>query len=344
MENRSHALIAGSFVLLLTAMLIALALWLTRDTAMQYTYQLTTREAVSGLQAQAAVRFRGVPVGKVSAIGFDPQVRGQVLITISTNEGAPITTSTYAMLGFQGVTGLAFIQLEDGGESSVLLATDDKKPARIPLRAGFFSRLTDQGTGILQQVEETSRRLNQLLATDNQKALFAAVQDIGQSAKSFNTAASSFGQFSANANRILDAQFGPERMNLPKLAEELNASLKTLQATAQTVNATAEEFKNASSDLRQLSKTLGAAVTQTAGQANATLVKVGQSADALTTATQNLTSTTLPRLNRATDEASRAATAVGRLSATLNETPQALIFGTPAAPGPGEAGFVAPVK
>ena len=344
MENRSHALIAGSFVLLVTAMLIALALWLTRDTAMQFTYQLSTREAVSGLQPQAPVRFRGVPVGKVSAIGFDPQKRGQVLITISTNEGAPITTSTYAMLGFQGVTGLAFIQLEDGGESSLPLATDDKNPARIPLRAGFLSRLTDQGAGILQQVEETSRHLNQLLAPDNQKALFAAVQDIGQSAKNFNTAASSFQQFSANANRILDAQFGPERMNLPQLVEALNASLKTLQATAQTVNATADEFKQASTELRQVSKTLGSAVTQTAGQANATLEKVGQSADALTAATHSLTTSALPRLNRATDEASRAAQALGRLSATLNETPQALIYGTGAAPGPGEAGFVSPLK
>ena len=344
MENRSHALIAGSFVLLVTAMLIALALWLTRDTATHSTYQLTTREAVSGLQPQATVRFRGVPVGKVSSIGFDPQVRGQVLITISTTENAPITTSTYAMLGFQGVTGLAFIQLEDGGESSALLATDDKKPARIPLRAGFLSRLTDQGSGILQQVEETSRRMNQLLAPDNQKALFAAVQDIGQSAKGFNTAASTFQQFSANANRILDAQFGPERMNLPKLVDELNASLKTLQTTSQTVGATADEFKKASVELRQVSQSLNAAVAQTSGQAGATLEKMGQSADALTSATQNLTGTALPRLNRATEEASRAAKAVGRLSTTLNETPQALLYGTGATPGPGEPGFAIPVK
>ncbi len=337
MENRSHALIAGSFVLLVTAMLVALALWLTRDTEKQFTYQITTREAVSGLQPQAAVRFRGVPVGKVTAIGFDPQVRGQVLITISTNEGAPITTSTYAMLGFQGVTGLAYVQLEDAGESSVLLATNDKNPARIPLRAGFLSRLIDQASGILLQVEESSRSLNLLLAPDNQKILFGAVQDIGQSAKSFNTAATTFQQFSSNANRILDAQFGPERMNLPKLVDELNTSLKTLQATSQTVGATAEEFKKAS-------QSLSTAITQTAGQTGATLEKIGQSADALTSATQNLTTSALPRLNRATDEASRAAKAVGRLSATLNETPQALIFGTPAAPGPGEPGFMVPAK
>ena len=126
-------------------------------------------------------------------------------------------------------------------------------------------------------------------------------------------------------------------MNLPKLVDELNTSLKTLQATSQTVGATAEEFKKAS-------QSLSTAITQTAGQTGATLEKIGQSADALTSATQNLTTSALPRLNRATDEASRAAKAVGRLSATLNETPQALIFGTPAAPGPGEPGFVVPVK
>ena len=44
---------------------------------------MSTRETISGLQPQAQVRFRGVPVGKVEFIGFDHKIKGNVLIRIS---------------------------------------------------------------------------------------------------------------------------------------------------------------------------------------------------------------------------------------------------------------------
>eukprot|EP01041_Mallomonas_annulata_P033913 gene33913-56596_t len=94
-------------------MLAGLAVWLTRDNANYEQYELSTRDGVSGLQPQAAVRYKGVAVGKVTRIGFDPQVTGNVLIRIAVNEQAPISPTTFAVLGYQGVTGLAHVQLDD---------------------------------------------------------------------------------------------------------------------------------------------------------------------------------------------------------------------------------------
>ena len=65
MENKAHALAAGIFVLLVSAMLVAMAVWLTRDTGEHRVYEISSPEAVNGLQSQAAVRYRGVAVGKV---------------------------------------------------------------------------------------------------------------------------------------------------------------------------------------------------------------------------------------------------------------------------------------
>ena len=335
MENKSHALAAGAFVLGVAALLVALAIWLTRDTVMHRDYELSSREAVTGLQPQAGVRFRGVSVGKVTAIGFDPANRGNVLIRISTDESAPITRSTFATLGFQGVTGLAFIQLDDTGESKDALAVPSSGVARIPMRPGLLSKLTDQGTNLLAQVEETSRRLNLLLDTDNQKILFNSVQGIGQAAQGMGQAATSIQQFSVNANKILDAQFGPQKMDLPKLVAELNVTLKAMQATSASVGDSADEARDSAREFKRLST----AMTKPGGA----LDKLTDGGDALVSMGQSLNANTLPRLNRTSEEASRAVRQLGRAVGTVTDNPQALVFGNGAPlPGPGEVGFVPP--
>ena len=175
MENKSHALAAGTFVLLLLALLITLAVWLTRDSRQLRVFELASHDAVTGLQPQASVRFKGVPVGKVTAIDLDPQSGAQVLVRIAISDQTPITKSTFATLGFQGVTGLAFVQLDDSGESSEALQSSERKPHRIPMRPGLLSKLSDQGEQILSQLEETTRRVNLLLASANQQNLMSAV-------------------------------------------------------------------------------------------------------------------------------------------------------------------------
>ena len=335
MENKSHAIAAGSFVLLVAALLVAMAIWLTRDTSATRIYDLSTREAVTGLQPQAGVRFRGVAVGKVVSIGFDTVTPGNVLIRISTDDAAPITRSTFGTLGFQGVTGLAFIQLDDGGESKEPLPTSENAVARIPMRPGLLAKLTEQGTALMTQVEEASRRLNQMLAPDNQKIVFTAVQDIGQAAVSLE-------QFSANANRILTAQFGPERMNLPQLAKDMSVALKSLQATGDRVGSNVDRMGASADEIKQMASeisTVAKSVTQPGG----VIDKLNEGVQSLSGAGQTLSGSTLPRLNRAADEAARVARQVGRTADAVSDNPQSLIYGNgPATPGPGEPGFTPP--
>ena len=163
MENKAHAIAAGAFVLGLVAVLVALVVWLTRDNTVRNIYELSTRDAVSGLQPQAMVRYRGIAVGKVASIDFDPKVKGNVRVRITVDERVPLTTSTYATLSYQGVTGLAFIALDDKGESQVALVPDNDNPPRIPLKPSVLAQLQDRGEAIINQIEEVTKRANTLL-------------------------------------------------------------------------------------------------------------------------------------------------------------------------------------
>ncbi len=317
MENKSHALAAGTFVVLLLALVIALSVWLTRDTRDLQTYELSSPDAVTGLQPQASVRYKGVNIGKVTAIALDPQKIGNVLIQVAIDTQAPITESTFGTLGFQGVTGLAFVQLDDEGQSTVLLPPSDGAPTRIPMRPGLLTKLTDQGEDLLAKLVTGTERVNTLLSDDNQKALRSTIDNLGQ-------AAAGLQQLTASTNKAL-----------PQFLEDSRATLKVIQDTSERVGDSADEAKRSAASFKQTTERMNAK--------DGTLDQLARGVETLALTGQALNTATLPRLNRAVEDTARAARQVSRAVNTVNDNPQSLIFGQgPIAPGPGEAGFTAP--
>ena len=321
MENKAHALAAGIFVVLLSALLLALAAWLTRDTGHRDIYEISTRETVTGLAPQAPVRYRGVDVGKVDTIGFDTKAAGNVLVRLEVDSAAPITSETFATLGFQGVTGLSFVQLDDSGKQAARLVPNNDAPPRIPLRPGFLTKLQDKGEKILDQVEQATARINQVLADPNQKRLAAALDNVGQ-------AAASVSQLSTSMTSLMNAQFGPDKMNLPSFVKNADATLASLRGTSEAA------------------KTAVAEIGKTAQRLNVKdgpVDRLAEGAEGLAHAADSFNAATLPRLNRVTEDTSRAVRQLSRTVNGINDNPQSLIFGSgPAPPGPGETGFTPP--
>ncbi len=300
MENKAHALAAGAFVLAVTTLLVALAWWLSRDGGVRRTYEISSPAAVTGLQQQAAVRFKGVLVGKVTDISFDTKVPGNVLVRIAVDSNAPVTRSTFATLGYQGVTGIAHVQLDNSGASNEPLVSADGGAPRIPLRPSLMGRIADQGAQVLAQIEEATRRINKLLAPENQQVLIGTIGSAGEAAQGVR-------QLSVDLRTVL---------------------LKDARGTLQSLQATSDEARQA---VKRLSEKGGV------------VDKFADGADALTQGAGTLNATTLPRLNRMSDDATRAVRQVGRTAGALGENPQSLLYGNgPMLPGPGEPGFVAP--
>jgi phospholipid/cholesterol/gamma-HCH transport system substrate-binding protein len=314
MENKAHALAAGIFVAALTALVLALAAWLTRDTGIRDVYEISTKETVTGLQEQAPVRFRGVDVGKVKRIGFDPKSSGAVLVRMEIDRDTPLTRDTFATLSYQGVTGLAFIQLSDEGKPAPKLVPNDEVPPRIPLRPGLLARLEDRGEVILDKVEQVAGRINTLLGDDNQRRIATALENIAHAADGAN-------QLTAR----LDATV---RQRLDPAIAEATVTLRGAQRSVEQIGAAAAQFG------------------QTAQRINAPggpLDRVGEGTDAIAHAAETLSATTLPRINRGTEEVTRTARTLTRAINELTDNPQMLIYGEgPIRPGPGEPGFQVP--
>ncbi|KAF1046307.1 MlaD family protein [Xylophilus sp.] len=323
MENKSHALAAGAFVIAVAALLVALSFWLTRDSRSYKRYELSTKDGITGLQPQAAVRYKGVAVGKVQSIGFDPQAASNVLIRIAVDDHAPVTPKTFATLNDQGVTGLAYVLLDDAAEPLPPVPSGASGLPRLPLRTSQLGKLTEQAPLILAQIKEATERINTLLGDDNQKTLVGAIANIGRAADSIAT-------LSARIDATVSQRVDPALATLPQIAADVSRTLGTVQTAAADVGGMSREIATTA---RRLNEKDGA------------LDRLAQGTQALAHAADAFGAATLPRVNRVTDDASRAARQLSRTVNGINDNPQSLIFGNGAAvPGPGEPGFAAPAR
>lgn len=321
MENKSHALAAGLFVLVVAAMLAGLAIWLTRDNANYEQYELSTKDGVSGLQPQATVRYKGVAVGKVTRIGFDPQVNGNVLIRIAVNEQAPITPTTFAVLGYQGVTGLAHVQLDDAEQPYPELPPGPSGLPRLPLKPSPFGKLAEQAPAILTQVEEATRRINQLLGDTNQQLLTQTLGNISNAAAGVNA-------LTQKLDATVTLRLDPALASLPPLAGEARKTLQALQQAGNSVSTLASDFGK---------------TTQRITAEGGPIDQITVGTQALARAADQFGTTTLPRVNRAADDTSLAARRLRSAVVGITDNPQLFIYGSGRIPpGPGEAGFEAP--
>jgi|CXWL01.1.fsa_nt_gi phospholipid/cholesterol/gamma-HCH transport system substrate-binding protein len=182
MENRAHALVAGIFVIFLSITVTFVAMWFSGNNIQRNSYLVVTKESVSGLNPQSAVHYRGVNIGKVENIEFDPDNPHQILIHISVDENVRLQNTIYAQLGYQGVTGLAYIQLNDDGIGNEQLPSD----AQIPMRRSLLDEVTGSGQDLLSNVNQLVLKMHQLLDDQNQAHVSKILQNIEKATRNFD--------------------------------------------------------------------------------------------------------------------------------------------------------------
>ncbi|MCE4554600.1 MlaD family protein [Roseateles cellulosilyticus] len=317
MENKAHAVAAGLFLLLLGLALAATVAWFQGDRTERVHYTIVSRSGVAGLNLKAPVKLRGVEVGFVEAIGFDPQEPRQILVDIAVDATAPVSTTTYAQLGLQGVTGLSFISLEEGEPKAPLRRAE--AGARIALHPTLLDRLAESGPLLLAGFAETAERLNRLLSDDNRAQLGRTLNQLEQAA--------------GDTSRLMSA--------LQPGARELPGLLKDADATAQRATAALQQIEQLAADGRALTRDLQARAS--------TLDKLSAAAAQVQATSRNLelalVGETGPRSRPLFNDLSAASRSLERAAGELGEQPQSLLFGRgPRPPGPGEPGFAERLK
>ncbi|MBU4610719.1 MCE family protein [Achromobacter sp. GG226] len=309
MENRSHALIAGLFTILLAAATALVIVWLNRDNRDLVPYDLVTVGSVRGLTPQADVRYRGLLVGKVQSIGFEPDGQGVMLIRIGVQDGTPMTDALKATIEMKGVTGVAYVDLNDDGRLGQPLPSSASKVARMDMQPGLTERLMDQAGELMDRLQTAGDQVVAMLGPENQRALHTALENV------------------ADATAQMDSLLA----NLQPAVAEAVPMMRSFKQAAGEANTAVREIAGLATDARRSLAT----ITGPGGMVE----QAGQSVADLRRAAAQLAGV-VPQVSGAVGEVGQAARSASRTLQQVERAPQSLLFGpAPVRPGPGEPGF-----
>jgi len=302
MENKSHALIAGVFALLLGAAALLALVWLRGSENNLREYVVVTKQNIGGLNPQAQVRYRGIRVGKVTDIRLDPEDPSNILILIAVTDDIPLTRGTVAKLAYQGVTGIAHVLLVDNGKNRDPLVAEHGKPPRIAMIPSLLEELGDSGSATLRQVQEVMVAANALLNEENRRRFSATLANMESASGSMKPALENLNATLIQMRKLLDDQ---NVRNLSKASGEIAPLLADTRLLIGKMQSATDKLDVAIGD-----------------------------------ASAGGTSALMPRLNELAADFSTTSRQLSRVLRLLEDSPQGLVFGVPVpSPGPGEAGF-----
>ena len=320
---------AGARVLF-GAALVAVALgagaWYWFGAWQHNTYEIRTRESVSGLIAGAPVEFHGVEVGKIREVRLaDPR---SVSILVDLRKGTPVTPATRATitgrgLATRGFTGYVYISLDDlDAPAAAPLTVADGGYPQIAVSPSQSVSLDTSINQLNANVQTVTALLTSVLDPATVRSLQESLAGLNLMTKTLAANNGKLAAMIANAERA-SAQ-------LPPLLQASQATLNTLQTqVVPQAQGTLLKMDKLTTDVNDR---LGVILLRSE-QASA---QIGPLLEASNATVRSLQFQVLP-------EAERTLMRLDRLSGSLDETtsrirrnPSLLLRGTAALPGPGE--------
>lgn len=304
METRGNYAVVGAIAIALVVALFAFILWISGVSSRSTNaYDIFFNSGVSGLARGSQVQFSGVPVGTVTDIKLMPDTPEFVRVRIAVEKDVPILQGTLATLQSEGFTGVSIVQLTGAQRGAPPLT--DPGPFGVPViptKPGGLGQLLVSAPQLLERLSTLSARLNQLLDTDNQRAIARTL---------------------SNIERLTGA--------LASRSDEISATIVDARATLAAARSAATEIeglaRNTNALVDENGTLLVADLRRTIAQAERSLVAVERTAAAAEPGMQTLSTETLPEVNRLVLDLRQVAGSLGAVSAKLDEDPAGAILG-----------------
>jgi phospholipid/cholesterol/gamma-HCH transport system substrate-binding protein len=248
METRANYALIGLFTLAVLAASFFFVFWFSGKDAggKTQTYRIIFTGSVSGLSRGANVLYNGLKVGEVTSLSFATNDPNRVVARVDIDASTPMNVDTRARLEFQGLTGVASIQLSGGKPDSAPLDTKDPaKPPIIYADRSDFQDLLETAQRLARRADDVLNKADQLFS-DNAASINQTVKNV----ESFT------GALAANSGGI--DKFLSSTGNAADKIAALSENLQSLSTTAERIIAgvNPDDVNKIITDLRQVTDTV----------------------------------------------------------------------------------------
>ncbi len=303
MNNSKQYVIIGAFVIFSLTAMIVIGIWLAfgLDDTKYNTYLAVFNESVDGLQLNSDVKFNGVSVGKVSAININKKNPSSVDVELQIQEGTPITTSTYATLMSQGITGLSYVGLQTKyRRPPIQLLTPTSSPpyTEIVTKPSILSNITQQIEKVSTDIGDISNSVAKIVNNENSQKVNDIITNFANITQTIANNDKNIQQSFDNLNKIL--------ANVSDSSDQFNEMVGNINDTAKSVSIVGEQ-----------------------------VALIAKSVQFQTL--QGLNQVIIPELATTINGINESTTKLNQLLDALNRNPSILVTGElPPEPGPGE--------
>jgi phospholipid/cholesterol/gamma-HCH transport system substrate-binding protein len=314
MENRAYAITVGIFTLILGIGMLITYWWMSGSQEPRTAYVVNSQLPVTGLSPEATVKFRGVDVGKVTEISLDATAQTTILINIAVTKDLKLSTEAYAELRRQGLTGLAYLDLNDDSKNAPILLAG----GIIPLRPTLVDNLMAKGPELISKFEVLLQSTSQLASSADHLLANIDVDRLNNTIANFETVSEkAIPAINAATEVLNNANQMVSKDNQVQLTKALESVRQTFEATKPLINE----------------------LSLTNKKFESTAAQIEMSTNQLTSM---LVAETLPQIHAVTQNMNQSFVHFNQLINVLEDNPQSIIFGKPTdSPGPGEDGFTA---
>lgn len=252
METRASHVLVGTFVLGLIIALFVFVLWIAKGQLDQKTvkYQTYFSTTVTGLQVGSVVRYRGIPVGEVTAINVARTNTREIEVTFEVKDNTPIDKFSIAVLESQGITGVAFIQIKHSEIDYAAWRSKQADPSTVPPppavdkeRGARYPTLPAEGSGfekiltalpkMLDSIQKLADTAALLFNEENRKSIQATLTNLAKFSKSLGDQDKEIRRILTNLDKAT-GKLGPAIDKLTPALARLDPAIGDIQVAAKS--------------------------------------------------------------------------------------------------------------
>jgi len=131
-------------------------------------------QTISGLSKGGKVQLRGIEVGRVTSLEFDPNNPERILIGIDVDRSAPVYKNATATLEILGITGLKYMELIPGDPSRGLAPPGSV----LQVRPSMTDQIVDKLETVAQASAKVLQNLDSLTGMTRQHTIDTILLDL----------------------------------------------------------------------------------------------------------------------------------------------------------------------